>query len=581
MSKHSRSHLFEAIVALIGISLVTFGTAAHGDLVIGSPNTATADPSVPRPNTRPCVVQLFTNFRFDDFSPRLFQYAPPPGCPGPWSKVVFEGDFSVTQGRQFDRTANVWIGGTNIYFGTTSEPSRTVARSWHVERDLTDYSALLTIAHPGEIVLFNLVNQTYTGVLFGSADLQFYPLEDRDEAPITADLVLPLSAGPIGGTVSLQTSASTLASSFNLPRNIERAVLDIYAQSQANDEFWYTCVPDDVADELQSCGATAFREGEVTVDGQPAGVAPIYPWIFTGGIDPFLWRPIPSVQTLNFVPYRVDLTPFAGLLSNGQTHEIALRVHNANHRFEATASLLIFLDHGSTRVTGGLTRNTIGPGPTPDVQENLIRTPDRISGTVTVSSSRLFSVEGFVNTSHGRVRTEIEQEINFSNRQEFDITALVYVQNIAQTTSISTLTTTRGDGDDDDRGGHRTESKQFEWPLTVDFSFITNPDNSGSQSTSIHQEYNSRERVSGGEREFFREISNAVSPADTLLFDAHGAVTGNEGQQNAQRYFSRDSNDFCYSRSIAAADGVLTLIQDGQGCERRERCEDGERCGDD
>lgn len=569
----------KAILSFItSVSFATLGTAAHGDLVIGSPNTATADPSVPRPNTRPCVAQLFTNFRFDDFSPRLFQYVPPTNCPGPWLKVVFEGDFSVTQGRQFDRTANVWIGGTNIYFGTTSEPSRMVSRSWHVERDLTDYSALLTMARPGEIVLGNLVNPTFTGVIFGSANLQFYPVEDREEAPISADLVLPLSAGPIGGTVSLQTSASTLARSFNLPTNIERAFLDVYAQSQSNDEFWYTCVPDDVADELQSCGATAFREGEITIDGQPAGVAPIYPWIYTGGIDPFLWRPIPSVQTLNFVPYRVDLTPFAGLLSNGQTHEIALRVHNANHRFEATASLLVYLDHRSTRVTGGLTRNTIGPGPMPQVQEDLTRTPDRISGTVTTRSSRLFTVAGFVNTSHGTVRTEIEQDINFSNRQEFNITALVYVQNIVQTTSISTLTTIRGEDDEGNRGGHRTESKQFEWPLTIDFSFITNPDNSGSQSTSIHQEYNSRERVTGEDRRaFFSETSNVVTPADTLFFDSHGAVTGNEGQRNSQRYFSRDSTGACYSRRIAAADGVLTLIRDGEGCE--DRCRDGERCG--
>jgi len=54
---------------------------------------------------------------------------------------------------------------------------------------------------------------------------------------------------------------------------------------------------------------TAFRESEVTIDGNPAGVAPVYPWIFTGGIDPELWIPIPGVQTLNFKPYRVNLTP--------------------------------------------------------------------------------------------------------------------------------------------------------------------------------------------------------------------------------------------------------------------------------
>jgi len=71
----------------------------------------------------------------------------------------------------------------------------------------------------------------------------------------------------------------------------------------------------------------------VTIDGTPAGIAPVAPWIFTGGIDPFLWFPLPGVQTLNFIPYRVDLTPFAATLSNGQQHTIALSVCNANTWF--------------------------------------------------------------------------------------------------------------------------------------------------------------------------------------------------------------------------------------------------------
>ena len=152
--------------------------------------------------------------------------------------------------------------------------------------------------------------------------------------------------------ISLNTTASQLSETFSLPLNIERAELDVFAQSQANDEFWYTCVPNDVAGELQSCGGTAFREAEVSIDGEPAGVAPVYPWIYTGGIDPLLWRPIPGVQTLNFVPYRVDLTPFAGLLSNGVPHQVAVNVFNADFNFATTAALLLYLDHAANRTWG-------------------------------------------------------------------------------------------------------------------------------------------------------------------------------------------------------------------------------------
>src|SRR5262249_59414197 len=91
----------------------------------GSPTPAPADPPVAVPDTTPCVVPLFAGVTFADFTPKLFSFAPPTGCSAPWAKVVLAADFSVTAGRQFDRTASIWLGGTNLYFGTTAEPSRT------------------------------------------------------------------------------------------------------------------------------------------------------------------------------------------------------------------------------------------------------------------------------------------------------------------------------------------------------------------------------------------------------------------------------------------------------------------------
>ena len=245
-----------------------------------------------------------------------------------------EADFAVSAGRQFDRTATVFVGGVNIYFGTTMEPSRSLGPTWHVERDLTDYSALFSAPQSGLVNLGNLVDSTYTGILTGSAKLLFYPLPPRSTAPRTPDVVLPLSAGAAGGTVSLSTTSSTLARSFALPTNIERAYLDVYVQSQGRDEFFYTCVPSDVADKPSPAAAPASREAEISIDGQPAGVAPVVPWIYTGGIDPYLWRPIPGLQALAFAPYRVDPTPFSARLSDGRNREVALRVYNANNRFK-------------------------------------------------------------------------------------------------------------------------------------------------------------------------------------------------------------------------------------------------------
>ena len=153
------------------------------------------------------------------------------------------------------------------------------------------------------------------------------------------------------------------------------------------------------------------------------------------------------MQTLDFTPYRVDLTPFAGALSDGQPHTIAVSVFNANNFFATTASLLLFLDHRATRVTGAVTVDTLAAAPSPTVTPAITTAADgAISGTVNVEANRRFRIVGFANTSHGRVTTEVTGDLRFANRQRFDITATLYRQRIAQTTSVLTRTSTEERG---------------------------------------------------------------------------------------------------------------------------------------
>jgi hypothetical protein len=548
----SRIPLFLLLVAAAAVA----GPTPVTPPTVGSANTATADPGVARPPTTPCRVRLFTDLKFADFSAKSFAYAPPAACTGPWQKVVLEADYSVEAGRQFDRTATLWIGGVNVYFGTTAEPSRKVARAWHIERDLTEYAALFRSPSAGRAELGNLVNSRYTSSLFGTAELAFYPAssdDDAERAP-AADVVLPLSGSPTGGTVALFDPAAELAATFQLPTNVEKAFLDVVLQHQgANDEFWYSCVPNDLTGPLQSCGGTAFREGQLSIDGQPAGVVPIFPWIFTGGIDPLFWRPIPAPQALNFVPYRVDVTPFAGVLSDGRQHRFAIKVTNNSQYFQTTATLLLYLDRGSKHVTGAVTRNTIG-APAPSVKPALVTAADgTVSGTVTTTSSRQFVLTGWVKTSHGHVKTEIRQQIDFSNAQQFVAPITLpqtYVQNITQSTSISS-TTKVWSGEKP-----REITTRMSWPLEADLT--VNFDAGGNFTTQVGKIKQAYNRVdSDGQSSTL--VSNSGEWADTYPT----AV----GQAGAQRYFSSDSDDHCYSRSLTAASGVLTSIVDGQGCE--------------
>jgi hypothetical protein len=568
---HRRVVLTAGLV--LGLTGSAFGAAAGNTATnkapsstspVGSTNVTVADPTVPRPPGTPCTVQLFSGVAFNDFNPRPYAYAPPAGCGTRWSKVVLEADFSVTAGRQFDRTATLWLGGVNLYFGTTEEPSSTVAPSWHVERDLTDYSALLRQAGNGQALIGNVVNSTYTGVIYGSARLLFYPASILAPAAHAPDAVVPLGSDPVGNTVSLATPSSQLSKSLSLPTNVERAYLDVFVQSQNADEFWYTCVPDQYAAEVQECGGGNFREAEISIDGQPAGVAPVYPWIYSGGIDPYLWRPTTGVQTLNFMPYRVDLTPFAGVLSNGAAHQVAVNVAGANNYFSATASLLVYLDPHAKTVTGQIERNTlVGQPPTPTIGDTLTTdSSGNITGAITTQLSRHFIIAGYANTSHGRVDSTVDQTVGFGDIQTFTINATTYRQVTDQQTSSDGVSQSTV-------GGFVTGkySEHMRYPLHLDVNQVTAADGSFTLATVAHQgdEKNLAHQLFGITL-YSAKLSNTVDSDDTLAFDASGNLTSHSNQQSTQTFAFNDSLGGCYRTDVGSFSGAVSSYATGTGC---------------
>jgi hypothetical protein len=529
---------------------------------VGSSNPVTAEPLVTRPPTKPCVVSLLSNAAFENFNGAPLTYAPPAACPGPWAKVVLTADFTVTAGRQFDRSSWFYLGDTNIFYGTTAEPRAALSPSWHIERDVTDLTALFKSPQSGLASIGNIVNSTYTGIIYASAALEFYPASWQAPAPITPDIVVPVSSG--NGPVTLNTTTDQATATLNLPRNVEKVYLDVISQSQIGDEFWYLCVPSAVAAELETCGNTAFRETEISIDGKPAGVAPVYPWIYTGGLDPYLWEPITGVQTLDFKPYRVDLTPFAGLLADGTQHTVAVSVYNANGYFLSTANMLVYTDHGSREVTGGVTRNTLTAQPNPEIVENLSTDASgTTTGTVNVGSNRTFSITGYVNTSHGRVETTVAEKVNFLSAQTFDVNVAngPEIQNVVQTSTVDSETTTR------DGFLVETKSQHISFPLTLDYSFLNNPDGTYTQIVSSNQQNLHTDTKSLNGFSLFQSNSQEqVVSKDTLQFNANFNVTAPGVGSSSASYSSNDSLGDCYSRSLTAADQKLTSITDVKGC---------------
>jgi hypothetical protein len=582
MKLHGRCSQKLPYVALLAASLISSGTvlAQSTNRQIGTQFTVTADPLVPRPPEQPCVAPLFSNYQFAHFSDdsQTFQFTPPENCSGPWEKVVLEADFSENAGVQFDRTAIIYLGNLNLYFGTTPEPLSTVTNTWHVERDITDYSAALSTAQQGTVILINCTTDCpptpnpLNGVFTVNARIEFYPAQrgrgNGQHGPQgwgqgswgqgTPDQVLPLVQTNSGGSVSLPATlqpGDQLSTTFTLPTNTVQAYLDVLTENQFIDETWWGCFPNNLSSisEVYGCGNTNFRETEVTIDGQPAGISPVSPWVFTGDL-PDVWMPIPGAQTLDLVPYRVNLTPFAGLLSNGQPHTVALSVFNDDSYFSVAASLLLYLDPGTTQVTGAVIKNTL-TDPNPVVTEDLQGTAT-VTGSIAVQSNRSFTIAGYVNTSHGKVTTSISQQQNFSSTEKIDFDTVNFTvldQNTSIDTSLSSETTVSS------RAGTVATNQQWSFPFTVHFTYPV-PVTSApfGQTEAFTQKYNSNQQVFfDGFPLYFRSLTNAVNATDV------------SPTSSSQNYALFDSDGVFYDCNIASKNATLTSV--GQGCKQGEK----------
>lgn len=561
------------VFGLVAIASAAAATAPEPivgpPIVIGETGAAVADPLVPVPAETPCVVTLYsagsTTGTFDDYANHPFSYTPPAACHGPWAKVVFKADYHVTTGRQFDRTASVWIGGANVYFGTTQEPSSARAPSWHVERDVTNLSALLMSPQPGNTALYNIFNSTYNGSITGSAELDFYPATPEYPAPRVPDRVVSLSSDPAGVYANINTDGTPLSRTVTLPTNIDRAYIDVVAQPQSGDEFWYSCGPDAYID-LTGCGGTAFREAEVAIDGKPAGIVPISGWVFTGGVDPYLWRPIPGVQTLNFEPYRIDVTPFAGLLDNGQPHTLSVSVvtgdpafHNNSQYFATAATVLLYQDHAATQLTGALTQDA-DSGVHP-VQSNTAN-PDGVHYSLTVTAHHSLVTRGYLDTPQGRVPSNVVQDVRFSNAQQITNGAAQFEQAIVQTSTASQRTYGRPFD-----GGPANATANWSFPLDMDINVLVAADGSETQATTVTQDYALQSATAGPGGRYASNRAQSDHSTDTLNFDTSGNFTGPTGQQASQGYTFTDSLGACYSRTLNATAGAVTQVVDGAACQ--------------
>jgi hypothetical protein len=356
----------------------------------------------------------------------------------------------------------------------------------------------------------------------------------------------------------MDSDAPRLATRLSFPANLERLYIDVLTEPQGADEFWYACVDDRLAgDGKQNCGGGAWREADVWVDGQRAGTVPLFPWIYTGGINPYLWFPAPGIQTLNFEPTRVNLTPFVGQLTDGRPHEIALTIHGLRSYFLVTVTLLGWQDPGSQRVSGALIRNTLAePQPQVDISGLKPVGEGKLQGDALITVARQYEIAGWVQTSHGRVETRLSSSTRFANRQDFAVEGKNEVWRVDQATSLDQLEQVI------DAAGLRTQHLQARWPLVID-TRSSGDEGSQDQHHRLEQGLWSLRTVTdpAGARRW-QETDYLVKPDLTVTVDLKSHRSRQATGTSQVRLQVRDSDGACYDRSVRVVDNAVASTTD-------------------
>lgn len=316
--------------------------------------------------------------------------------------------------------------------------------------------------------------------------------------------------------------------------------------------------PDAYASANGLCGGTAFRQIQVLVDGQMAGVAWPFPVIYTGGVNPYLWRPIPGVNAFDIPAYVVDLTPFAGLLADGHPHTISIQVANNSNFWLTDADLLLYQTTDGSATSGAVTANTIAPQASETVNQNA----NQKSATFDTRASRSYTVTGYVKDAAGAVTTTtIQQTMTFTNNQVLNL--VNYLENLKGTEDITT-TTTSGPA------GTTVTTQTLSYPITMSSAFQIPRQQTGDDfvlPATIDQTLNETTTTQvNGATTWSSSLSDSIHGQALLMRNLSTGQNVAANGETTEQYVYSDSSGACFNHTLAAAQGSITVDQYKNKC---------------
>jgi len=521
-------------------------------------NPTTLDPPVVTPPTHPTVVTVVKNAAFGNGPPPAMSTVDLPT--GRWSTVVL----SITgteKGTQYDRLLEVFDGPTEIFLGVTPEPTP-AGITWHVEKNVTGYLPILAGQRTFSTYVDNYLSSVDNGIPTITVKLLFYPAghgfaparpasltdpalsgaainEAGPGAPartpqVPSDVVPLVPKGQNSTLVQLNAGQSDTAT-VDLPSGVTTATLDLYAVGQIGEEFWWSLSP-------------SFRELQVWVDGKPAGVVWPFPYVYTGGVNPLIWRPLTGIHTLDIPAYRIDLTPFAGLMHGPTT--VTITVTNNTGYWLVGGSLLVTA--GSTPTAGSITADTLSLPTTSHVTTST-QLGSSANQVLTESAATSYRITGTIRMGARIYVSTVDGALTYDNDQTLidpSCSGPCYQWVQGEVTARTTAHTRTPSG------RLLVQRTQSSWTIDAPNGYLTNA--SGSSfllPTAVSQVLTNDATQSGIGRPYATSLQESIVGEGTLGESASG-LTAAQGDTTGTITYDATGGQH-YQRVVVARGGVI------------------------
>ncbi|KAG8472339.1 hypothetical protein CXB51_034268 [Gossypium anomalum] len=380
------------------------------------------------------------------------------------------------------------------------------------------------------------------------------------EVDSKADLIIPFSRDmPLndGLWYEIENATDVKVKEFVIPQNVYRAVLEVYVSFHENDEFWYGNLPNEyiAANNLTDvAGNGPFREVVVSLDGEVIGAVWPFTVVYTGGINPLLWRPISAIGSFDLPTYDIEITPFLGNLLNGKPHKLSFSVTNALNVWYIDANLHLWLDSKSAKTEGKLLQYDIVPLSVTSVVDFK-----GLNGTFVTNTTRFISSTGWVKSSYGIVTTKSIQDLSYSNSMVINGNLQIINQTIHFNDSVYA----------DIPAPNAVSKKSLKRFLFYLYSDDIDQGNGTTFSVS---------NVTLGFDEKKFNDADVGSPSSSLrnLQKGKGVMVVKDnlvvsGVASTQQSYNYEDGNFCYSRNISSSNYTILYDEVRNTCDKRAK----------